>query len=424
MIFSKVYSERTRYIFLDYPHVIQEDSPLESCSPYDYVKPAPKPKPWTRKPSCLKSGDNETYCVYTNEKFANGRGISFFTSPSIAEKVTQLPAFTKEGLHDEANNFEDPPWEIRNVRGRGNGLFATRTLHRGDLILADTPLGVYQSDAFFPDYELGYQYLRKSFEQLPKSSQEIFLQTGTHSPGDKVMERINTNAFAGDFEGEPHFLLYPETALMNHDCRPKYVSSFDQRQFADRSSAMYYHDPMSLIHSSHASRTIQPGEEITITCKFIALILTRLPTPPDINLLQPQSQRQEVLSQIWGFTCTCSLCKSSDSDISDGHVSRIIELFTLLADWSPASTATPKLAEELLILCKEEKLYAAFGSGHFFAAQAYNAAGVPKMAAWHAQKAVEMGIVGDDDAEGQVVQMKELMKNPRGHWTFGVRKKK
>jgi hypothetical protein len=33
------------------------------------------------------------------------------------------------------------------------------------------------------------------------------------SQGDPIMERINTNAFAGEFEGAPHFLMYPETAV-------------------------------------------------------------------------------------------------------------------------------------------------------------------------------------------------------------------
>lgn len=42
--------------------------------------------------------------------------------------------------------------------------------------------------------------------------------------GGEVMERINTNAFAGEFAGKMCFLLYPDTALMNHDCRPKYAT--------------------------------------------------------------------------------------------------------------------------------------------------------------------------------------------------------
>ena len=74
-------------------------------------------------------------------------------------------------------------------------------------------MGVYQSDAFFPDYEIGYKYLRKTFDWLPEETREVFERMAMHNEGDKVMERVNTNAFAGDFEGEPHFLLYPETAV-------------------------------------------------------------------------------------------------------------------------------------------------------------------------------------------------------------------
>lgn len=189
----------------------------KSPSPKTSAKPKPKPRKihnkWTTKPSCVTDEENQDFCVYTNSHFANGRGISFFTTPSIASKILELPAFTNPEIHDSANAFSDPPWEIRNIPGRGNGLFATKKLERGDLILANTPLGVYNADAFPADYGLGYQYLRKTFDQLPKKSQELFLRMTVHSPGDIVMERINTNAFAGEFEGSAHFLLYPETAV-------------------------------------------------------------------------------------------------------------------------------------------------------------------------------------------------------------------
>jgi hypothetical protein len=170
--------------------------------------------PWTREPKCITDKDTmETFCVYTSGRFANGRGISFFTTPSIAKRVEELPAFKEQGIYEKANVFDDAPWEIRNIPGRGNGLFATRTLHRGDEIIVDTPVGVFQSDAFFADYGIGYKYLHIAFDQLPKKTRDIFMRTAAHSPGDPLMERINTNAFAGDFEGAPHFLMYPETAV-------------------------------------------------------------------------------------------------------------------------------------------------------------------------------------------------------------------
>jgi len=217
-----------------------------SCGHQDHqqgrVKVSPY-APWTHKKQCLEDEENyQEYCVYTNSNFANGRGISFFTTRSIAKQVGSLPAFVQQGLYDNTNKFVDPPWEIKHVPGRGNGLFATRELHRGDEIIAATPIGVYHHDAFIPDAPIGYQFLRKTFDQLPNATREIILRTAANKAGDPIMERINTNAFLGEFEGAPHFLFYPETAvrktrpsmsrdilltfclkLMNHDCRPKYV---------------------------------------------------------------------------------------------------------------------------------------------------------------------------------------------------------
>jgi len=168
---------------------------------------------WTEPVECIpKENSTETFCVYTDSKFANGRGISFFTRPSIADQISSLPAFTKKNVHKNANKFDGVPWEVRTIPGRGKGLFATETLQRGDKILADTPMGVYLSDALEQDYKLDYIYLHTAFLQLPEASQDIFLNAMTRE-GDPIMERVNINAFAGEFEGAQHFLLYPETAV-------------------------------------------------------------------------------------------------------------------------------------------------------------------------------------------------------------------
>jgi hypothetical protein len=190
----------------------------ESCGHHQQqrVSASTTPPPWTKPIKCIpKENSTNTYCVYSNGEFANGRGISFFTTPSIADRVITLPAFanTKKRLYDKVNKFDDPPWEVKVIPGRGKGLFATRTLHRGDQIVADTPIGVYLADALVPDHKLGYIYLHTAFMHLPKPSQQLFLGTMAASDGDPIMERINTNAFAGDFEGSPHFLMYPETAV-------------------------------------------------------------------------------------------------------------------------------------------------------------------------------------------------------------------
>jgi hypothetical protein len=87
-------------------------------------------KPWTHEPLCITDEDSrEDCCVYTDQNFANGGGISFFTSPSIAKRVESPPAFVQSGIHDNTNKFVDPHWEIRNIPGKGNGFFATCITH-------------------------------------------------------------------------------------------------------------------------------------------------------------------------------------------------------------------------------------------------------------------------------------------------------
>jgi len=188
-----------------------------SCShhePQQSEVPVSRPSPWTHKKQCLEDEENyQEYCVYTNAKFANERGISFFTTRSIAKQVESLPAFSERGLYDNVNKFDNPPWEVRRIPGRGNGLFATRKLNRGEEIIAATPVGVYHRDAFIADKLIDYQYLRKTFDQMPNATREIILRTAANNPGDPIMERINTNAFLGEFEDAPHFLFYPETAV-------------------------------------------------------------------------------------------------------------------------------------------------------------------------------------------------------------------
>lgn len=186
---------------------------VETCGP-ERVEKAPSSSPWTSRPKCMpEQNSTSPYCVYTNNKFAGGRGISIFTSPPIAERIAALPAFTEKNLYSEVNQFDDPPWEIKVISGRGKGLFAIRTLHRGDEIISSSPVGAFQSDALMVDFELDYIYLHTAFIHLPEPAQQLFMSAMAGSKGDPIVERINTNAFSGEFEGAPHFLMYPETAV-------------------------------------------------------------------------------------------------------------------------------------------------------------------------------------------------------------------
>jgi hypothetical protein len=189
-----------------------------------------------------------------------------------------------------------------------------------------------------------------------------------------------------------------------HAVQSRYCKLFE-RPMLTSDSAMYYYDPKTLVHSTEAARTIQAGEEITIPCQYLDLIpySTLSLTILDTNILASRAARQKSLSSFWGFKCTCSLCSATDQEVaaSDARLGRIMELQRELSDWTPWSEGTPAMAEELIALYEKENLHAAKAPGHTLAAQSFNAVGNTRMARWHAEYALEAGMitVGPDQGD-------------------------
>ena len=187
-------------------------------------------------------------------------------------------------------------------------------------------------------------------------------------------------------------------------------------------SAMYYYNPKTLVHTTTAARTIEVGEEITIPCTFLRPLAHTALTATDINIMQPHTERQNMLSQYWGFECSCSLCSAAShiTRASDARLQKILHLQTVLADWSPWSAVTPAMAEELIALYEEEGIHAAKAAGHTLAALSYNAVGDTRVAGFHAEFALEAGMVNkgsDDDSKA----MKLLLEDPVAHWSYRAR---
>jgi len=81
------------------------------------------------------------------------------------------------------------------------------------------------------------------------------------------------------------------------------------------------------------------------------------------------------------------------------------------------------MAEKLLTLYEKEHVHAAKGTGHMFAALAYNAVGRTKEARKHAKMAIEAGMVnsGSQSREDDAKEMEGLIKTPREHWSYMAR---
>jgi hypothetical protein len=176
-----------------------------------------KPEPWTQEPVCLEASSNQTeaICIYTSSTFAHGRGISIVTTPTIAKQVAHYAAFTKPESLDGANIELSPPYVAQALPGRGIGLIANRTLHRGDRIFSHTPAIVlhFDADKFDRNDRLALQ--RDAIHRLPEQLRNSFLALHGHFGGDHVNDVIYTNSFEANFgdNDEAHSIVLPEISV-------------------------------------------------------------------------------------------------------------------------------------------------------------------------------------------------------------------
>jgi len=165
-------------------------------SPEKYIHPQ-----WSHKPRCIRQENStESYCVYTSPSFARGQGISIWTTSEQIEEILKLPAFTDPSAFDgDVNKETNPPYEVKQLLGRGIGLVANRTLQRGDHIFSYTPVLFIHPDVFklFPE-EDRIEMQRTAIERLPSAARSAFMGLCGHFGGDHIEDVLNTNSFAVD----------------------------------------------------------------------------------------------------------------------------------------------------------------------------------------------------------------------------------
>ncbi|QDS71708.1 hypothetical protein FKW77_008461 [Venturia effusa] len=357
---------------------------------------------WSHISRCLREQNmTEKFCVYTNQDFARNRGISFWTTPEHAEEILKLPAFSDPDILRGVNEEPNPPYESRQLPGRGMGLIANRTLQKGDLIFSTTPVLMVEERIWdiFAKHDM-FPYLHRAVRKLPRRSEKKFMDLWGHFGGDPIEDIINTNSFAIDMwddkEETAYNAVFPEISRLNHDCRP---------------NAHYYFDTESLTQHVHALRTILPGEELTISYIDPALV---------------RSERQEKLELSWGFQCSCSLCTQPEphTQVSDLRIKRIVALSAELEDYTSESEATTSMAELLISLYEQERLHGPIAEAYALAAIEFNGVGEAWTAEKYAQLAVQTGLLYGGPTDPDVRVMVELLDDPWSHWSWMLRTEK
>jgi hypothetical protein len=163
--------------------------------------------PWTHHPFCNSGETPETtFCVYTIDSFARGRGISFIGTPQSVQLISRNRVFHSPS---EVKAY-DPPYEIRQLPGRGYGLLANETMHVGHEIMAHTPAIAVQAviEEVIAKEEL-WNLFHVGIERLPPRTRDLFNALQGDAGGDEVYDRFITNAF----ELYDYGAVFPETAV-------------------------------------------------------------------------------------------------------------------------------------------------------------------------------------------------------------------
>ncbi|KAL2133583.1 hypothetical protein VTI74DRAFT_2147 [Chaetomium olivicolor] len=321
--------------------------------------------------------------------------------------MATLPAFIEpdlvKGINQGINRTTLPKYEMKEIPGKGMGLIAKDFIRRGDLLMANTASLMIDYRAFSELTKEQYTTLQlHAVENLPLPHRTAVLNLSPHDNDvsgltrQELVDKIAaTNGFDidpdGDDEDQHHsfFVLFPEIARMNHDCRP---------------NAEYHYDHATLSQSIHATRDIFPGEELTLSY---------------INPLMSRSARMAKL-RTWGFECTCPLCSLDEAraEESDARIEQIGKVRKELRDWSKGSRACPEMAELLVSLYEMERLWGIVHEAYTLAALEFNAWGDPWTAVKYARLGVEWGIpmVGEDDED--MGELRRLAEDPWGHWSW------
>ncbi|KAF2189040.1 SET domain-containing protein, partial [Zopfia rhizophila CBS 207.26] len=288
---------------------------------------------WTHDPTCFMPvfHKNKSYvaefCVYTNAVFANGRGISLITTPEV---VASFSASYPSMEYKEHEN--QALYESRQTGDRGVGLFANQPITAGSTYMRNAPVLVIARDALSSlSRTERHILLTKAIKQLPKGTQDLFMNLAKSRGGHEIDDIVQTNSKglrSPDHVG--HLGVVPEAARINHACRP---------------NSFYRFNDTSLQLEVFALRDIEPGEELTYSYGYSSL---------------PHTSRHKALDAHWSFTCKCSLCTAPPAKISasDKRLKQITDIKEVL----PTDTHdVPQLlgsVPDLIGLLQEEGLIA------------------------------------------------------------------
>lgn len=160
------------------------------------------------------------FCLYSNQAVSKHPWVILCTTPEAAQGLEDYFHI----VPNKRSPSEPLPYHVADLPGKGRGLIANRTIHKGERVIAEDAILALPIHAHLQlPPERRRQLYDMILENLPFSARDEFLS----QVGDDVTTVIDHNGFeihtGRDDDAVRYVGAFPQQALINHDCRPKSV---------------------------------------------------------------------------------------------------------------------------------------------------------------------------------------------------------
>ncbi|KAK4233556.1 hypothetical protein C8A03DRAFT_19393 [Achaetomium macrosporum] len=365
--------------------------------------PAPQSPPvegWWESKIC-----QDEYCIYTNRRMFNGRGLVAVTKFEEFQKLERIDDHLNRG---ENKYFEDPvPFVETEVLNKGLGITANKTIRRGKVLMSWSPVLIVHKALFnqVPKKADRTRLLETAISFLPPATRAKFDKQRVTRAGPRSIEQIllahpyevdmgfNNYRQADENNHSKHYVNYPEAAVLQHDCRPNVATHIDQ-SFALRATV---------------ARRVQPGEELTVAY---------------VDPLLPRSERVAwVKRHRGGDGCPCSTCNPPGGEKGEAAKKadeRLTEIMAMRAELRnhDSTKVDIQMIERFVKLYEEERLHVKLADAYELAALNANYLGDDRRAKKYADLAVQAGIVEGGTQSNDVIAMRIMASDVKGHYSY------
>ncbi|GAA5947321.1 hypothetical protein JCM3765_001625 [Sporobolomyces pararoseus] len=216
-----------------------------------------------------------------------------------------------------------PPFELKEIDGKGMGLVASRDLEPGTLVLKEVPIVVWSLE----DNPVKLERRVSALTHEQRAQYNALAVCTTAEEEERSLAIFKTNSMQLG-AGQDNCGVFLQGSRFNHSCTPNVQRHWDEEQG---------------VEWFILSHQVKKGEELCITYQ---------------ETRAARVTRRARLKEAFGFDCNCSTCSFSDLKvlISDTHRTQIKYLDESTSSLQSKPLELIKTVNQIIHLLKEEEL--------------------------------------------------------------------